>query len=410
MFTSKRITLIVSGSIAAYKSAELIRTLTKGGADVHVILTEAGASFVTPLTLQTLSGNLVRTSFFDTRDEGSIGHIALADRADIVVVAPASADIIAKAAHGIADDIASATLLATKAPVLFAPAMNVNMWENPLTQTNVNTLKNVGALFCEPEAGELACGWQGTGRLAEVPAIVEAIEEALSPKDLLGSHVLVTAGATREWCDPIRFVSNRSTGRMGFALARQARMRGAEVDLVSGPTTLKPPVGVEYHSVSTACEMHDAVLGLVHKPGALGARTQFVFMAAAVSDHRPAVVADKKLKHDKSQSFQMEMIPNPDILHDLGTKRAEIEKSSGCPLKLIGFSAETGDEEELLNFAREKLDRKRVDLVVANFAEDGFEKRTNRVWLLSRSGRQEEIAIADKDFIAEKIIATALKI
>lgn len=410
MLTSKKVTFIVSGSIAAYKSAEVIRGLKKGGAEVHVILTAAGASFVTPLTLQTLSGNPVRTSFLDIREEGSIGHIELADRADIVVVAPASADIIAKAAQGIADDLATATLLATKAPILFAPAMNVNMWENPLTQANVNTLRRVGALFCEPSVGELACGWTGSGRLAETSAIFEAINDALTPKDLLGSSVIVTAGPTREWCDPIRFISNRSSGRMGYALARQARLRGADVTLISGPSAVSAPSGVAIERVSTAVQMHEAVMEKVLRPQGAEARTQFVFMAAAVSDHRPAETAIKKLKRDKSTGFTIEMIPNPDILLDLGQRRAEIEAASGCSLKLIGFSAETGDEEELLAYARDKLERKRVDLVVANFAEDGFEKDTNRVWLLSRTGRQEEIATADKEFIAEKIISVALKI
>lgn len=411
MLNGLRVTLLVGGSIAAYKSVELVRLLTKKGARVNVAMSRAATEFVTPLTFQTLTGHSVRTDFFDADEESKIGHIALADNADLVVVAPATADMIAKAAAGMADDLPTAILLATRAPKLFAPAMNVNMWTNPATVRNISVLREFGVNFVEPGEGELACGWQGMGRLAEPAQIIEEIAAVLAPKDLLGSHVVVTAGATREWCDPIRFISNRSSGKMGFALARRARMRGARVSLVSGPSHLEPPAGVDVYRVSTAVEMRERVMELVcSNASGTTPSTQFVFMAAAVCDHRPAEISNIKLKNDKSQAFSLEMVPNPDILNELGARRAEIEESSGSTLKLIGFTAETGDEEELLQYAQEKLERKNADLIVGNFAEDSFEKDTNRVWLLARSGRQVEVATADKHLVAERIISAALRL
>ncbi len=415
MFAGKNITLLIGGSIAAYKSAELVRELVKQGARVHVVMSEAATKFISSLTLQTLSGNPVTTDLFDERKEGDISHIWLADHADLVLVAPATADIIAKVAAGLAGDALTAVLLATKAPVVIAPAMNVNMWSNQITQGNVAKLRSVGMHFVEPEEGELACGWVGQGRLAENESILSLMAYVLVPKDLRGSHVVVTAGPTREPIDPIRFVSNRSSGRMGYALARVAYLRGAHVSLISGPTSLAAPAGVEFYRVNTAAEMHAKVFELVMRVEpqlSTGSRpSQFVFMAAAVTDHSPVAPAKSKIKHDKSKSYALEMEPSPDILKELGVRRSEIEQSSQAVLKLVGFAAETSeDDAELIGWATEKLKNKNADLMVGNPANESFERNTNRVWLLDQSGRQEEIATADKEVVASKIISAALRV
>ncbi len=410
MLSGKSITLIITGSIAAYKSAELVRELVKVGAKVRVVMSKAACEFISPLTMQTLSGSPVTLNIFDPQSEAEISHIELADSADAVLIAPATADAIAKAAHGVADDICSTILLATRAPVLFAPAMNVNMWEHPLTQANVKTLSEIGCQFVEPGVGELACGWTGAGRFAEIENILDSLREALAPKDLKGSRVLITAGPTREAIDPIRFVSNRSTGRMGFALARVARWRGAEVTLIAGPTELPDPHGVSVLRVTSAQEMYEAVFEEAQRQDTGINKTQFVFMAAAVTDHRPAGASDKKIKHDKSASYQLQMEPCVDVLQELGTRREKIEDASGLTLKLIGFNAETGDEEHLIACAREKLDRKNADLMVGNFADDAFGRDTNRIWLLERGGRTEEVSTAEKHMIAGRIIRAALRI
>lgn len=293
MFAGIQVTLLVGGSIAAFKSAEIIRELTKRGAKVHVVMSESACKFISPLTLQTLSGNLVTTDLFDEVREAQINHIWLADQADVVLAAPATADFIAKAAAGIADDSLTTVLLATKAPIIIAPAMNVNMWNNPLTQRNVETLRAQGVKFVDPEEGELACGWTGKGRLAEIDALMYSIKETLTPKDLRGSRVLVTAGPTREPLDPIRFISNRSSGKMGYAIAQVAQLRGATVYLVSGPTSLPPPPGVHYSQVTTAQEMRDKVFELATQPVGEVAEDelamQFVFMVAAVTDRKSVV-------------------------------------------------------------------------------------------------------------------------
>ncbi len=414
MLSGSLVTLIVGGSIAAYKSAELVRELTKRGAKVHVVMTAAACEFISPLTMQTLSGNPVTTDLFNEQSEAEIGHISLADKAHLIVCAPASADLMAKAANGICDDIASTVLLAATGPILFAPAMNVNMWFNAATQENVAKLRSRGAAVVDPDEGDLACGWVGAGRLAELNAIVEEMEYLLSPKDLVGSHVVVTAGPTREAMDPIRFISNLSSGKMGYALARVSRFRGARVSLVTGPTSIEPPSGVEVYPVVTAVEMRDQVISLVEAEQPCDGKdelcsTQFVFMAAAIADHRPAEVAELKLKRDKSKGYSVEMVPNPDVLLELSERRAELEKSSGRNLKLIGFAAETTqDEEELMEWAKEKLAKKDADLMVGNFA-DYMNKDTNRVWLIDRDGREEQVATADKQFIAGKIVRAALK-
>ncbi|MCB0343910.1 MAG: bifunctional phosphopantothenoylcysteine decarboxylase/phosphopantothenate--cysteine ligase CoaBC [Bdellovibrionales bacterium] len=411
MISGSTIVLMVGGSIAAYKSAELIRLLKKKDARVRVVLTEAGAKFITPMTLQTLAGERVRAETFSLQEEAAVGHIELADSADAVLVAPATADLIAKAANGIADDLCTTVLLASTAPLVFAPAMNVNMWNNAATQENVSKLRARGALVLEPGDGFLACGWTGSGRLPEYDAILQALGTATSPQDYAGTRVLVTAGATREHLDPIRFVSNRSSGKMGYAIAQSAASRGADVTLISGPSALTPPAGVKTINVTTALEMHRAVMEQVGAPADLKKhQKQYVFMVAAVSDHRPAEISSSKLKHSKDEEYSIRMVPSPDILRELGSTRESIEAQSGMPLRLIGFAAETGEQDELIAWAQEKLTKKNSDLIVGNFAHDSFEKNTNRVWLLDRTGRQEEISTADKLLVAAKIVARARKL
>jgi len=428
MITGARITLLVSGSIAAYKSAELVRELIKAGAKVNVAMTPAATEFITPLTMQTLSGNKVSCDLFEHSAELSMGHIRLADETDLVLVAPATADLIAKCACGFADSVATSILLATKAPIVIAPAMNVNMWTNEVTQDNVADLRERGAIIVEPEEGVLACGWSGKGRMASIESIIHWVAYTLTPKDLLGSHVIVSAGPTREAIDPVRYLSNRSSGKMGYAIAQAAQLRGANVSLVSGPSALEPPFGVSVHRVETADQMHETMLKLclsgksefadqpIHpqtrNPVATkGAKVkQFVFMVAAVADYRPANARMEKIKRQEQGDYSLPLVTNIDILKDLGANRKKIEEQSNRVLKLVGFAAEVGKEEELIGWAREKLQRKNADLIVANFAIDSFEKDTTRVWLIGKDGTQEEIATADKKLVAGKIISAALRI
>ncbi|MCB0360423.1 MAG: bifunctional phosphopantothenoylcysteine decarboxylase/phosphopantothenate--cysteine ligase CoaBC, partial [Bdellovibrionales bacterium] len=286
MHGGKKITLCVTASIAVYKAAELVRELERAGYEVSVAMSPRATEFVAPLTFETLSHRKVATDFFSLGDAGAIPHIALADSADLVLVAPATADIMAKAAAGLADEIVSAILLATKAPVIFVPAMNVNMWEHPATQANIRTLGNRGMRVLDPDSGDLICGWQGTGRFPEIAAIVAAVDALQTEQDLKGVRVIVTAGPTQEAIDPVRFVTNRSTGKMGYALADVAARRGAEVLLISGPTQLPSPAGVSVAHVSTAEEMHKTVFAASQKSSA-NAQRQVIVIAAAVTDHRP---------------------------------------------------------------------------------------------------------------------------
>ncbi|HTP64722.1 MAG TPA: bifunctional phosphopantothenoylcysteine decarboxylase/phosphopantothenate--cysteine ligase CoaBC [Geobacteraceae bacterium] len=388
MLKGKTIVLGVTGGIAAYKAVELLRLLTKAGADVHVIMTAAAMEFVTPLTFQTLSMNPVSTSLFNLISEGEIGHITLADRADLVIIAPATANIVAKLANGIADDMLSTTVMATRAPVLVAPAMNVNMYQNPAYRENETRLKGRGVLFVEPARGLLACGWEGEGKLQEPQVIFAAAMAALSPKDLAGEKVLVTAGPTREEIDPVRFISNHSSGRMGYALAVAARRRGAEVTLVSGPTSLDEPCGVTVQHVVSAAAMRDAVLA-----GATA--SSIIIKAAAVADYRPAVRAATKIKKSGGKQL-LELVRNPDILAELGKKKGK--------RILVGFAAETGD---LLKNAGKKLAEKNLDMVVANDVSipgAGFNVATNIVKLLYRDGRVEDLPIMEKEELADVIL------
>src|SRR5512138_1071371 len=310
MLKGKEIILGVTGGIAAYKAVELLRLLTKAGATVHVIMTRAATEFVTPLTFQTLSMNPVHTELFNLITEQEIGHISLADRADLFIIAPATANVIAKIANGIADDLLTTTVMATKAPVLIAPAMNVNMYENPLYRENEEKLRRHGYLFADPVSGYLACGWEGKGKMQEPALILEAAVAAVSARDLAGVTVMVTAGPTREEVDPVRFVSNHSSGKMGYALARAAWRRGARVVLVSGPTALAPPLGVEFIPVESAREMREKVL---ERAGLC----DVIIKAAAVADYRPRERAGDKLKKT-GEKMVIELVKNPDILRELG--------------------------------------------------------------------------------------------
>ena len=392
MLKGKKIILGVTGGIAAYKAAELVRELVRSGAEVFVVMTHSAQAFITPLTFQTLSGNKVTTELFSLIEESEIGHIALADRAELLVIAPATANIIGKIAGGIADDMLTTIVMATKAPVLLAPAMNVHMWENPICQENTQKLRGRGFHFIDPEAGELACGYEGKGRLAEIPAIVEEIRSILSPKDLSGETILVTAGPTEEPIDPVRFLSNRSSGKMGFAVARAARLRGARVILVSGPSALPAPSGVKFIPVRTATEMREAVLG--NLPG-----FSVLVMAAAVSDYRPKATSPKKIKKSQAElTLPLEL--SPDILREAGQRK---EKRL-----LIGFAAET---ESLLANARKKLTEKNLDLIVANDVSlpgAGFAVDTNIVKLIDRSGKIEELPLMNKEDLADRVLDRVL--
>ena len=388
MLNGKTIVLGVTGGIAAYKSVELLRLLTKAGADVHVIMTRSAQEFVAPLTFQTLSRNPVHTELFNLIAEQEIGHISLADRADLFVIAPATANVIGKLACGIADDMLTTTVMAAKAPVLLAPAMNVNMYRNAIYRENEERLRRHGYLFAEPVKGELACGWEGEGKLQAPEVIFEEAVTALAPKDLTGERFLITAGPTREEIDPVRYLSNHSSGKMGYAIARAARRRGARVTLVSGPTELSAPWGVELVSVESAGEMYDAVLARVGE-------STVVIKAAAVADYRPAARAGEKIKK-RGDTMLLELVKNQDILAELGKKK-------GARL-LVGFAAETT---ELLANARKKLAEKNVDLLVANDVTEagaGFSVDTNIVRLLYRDGRVEEPGLLSKEAVADLIL------
>ena len=392
MFENKKIILGVCGGIAVYKAVELLRLLTKSGADVHVIMTRAAQEFVTPLTFQTLSSNPVHTELFNLIAEREIGHISLADRADLFVIAPATANVIGKIAGGVADDILTTTVMATKAPVLFAPAMNVNMYTNPIYQENEQKLRRLGYLFEEPVSGSLACGWEGMGKLASPEAIFEAAVAALSEKDLTGRSILITAGPTREEIDPVRYISNHSSGKMGYALARAARRRGAQVVLISGPTALTIPDGVTGVHVTSAAEMRDEVMARV-------AECDVIIKAAAVADYRPSERNSTKIKK-KSDSVVIELVKNPDILAELGG----LNSGSESRPFLVGFAAET---DGLAENAAKKLREKHLDMIVANDvsqADAGFNVDTNRALLMFRDGSSSECALMSKDQLAGAIL------
>jgi phosphopantothenoylcysteine decarboxylase / phosphopantothenate---cysteine ligase len=389
MYRGKQILLGVTGGIAAYKAVELLRLLVKAGAEVQVVMTRHAQEFVGALTFQTLSGNPVHTELFNLIQERDIGHISLADRADLCLVAPATANVIGKLANGIADDLMTTTLMATKAPVLLVPAMNVNMWENPLYRENQARLERHGYHFMAPVCGDLACGWQGAGKLPDPAAIFDFAEDLLGTRELAGRTVLITAGPTREELDPVRYLSNHSSGKMGYAIARAARNRGARVILVSGPVELTAPQKVELVAVTTAVEMHAAVMAHCRQ-------ADVIVKAAAVADFRPVNRAVGKLKKGQSERLTLELERNPDILAELGAQRHRAV--------LVGFAAETG---ELLANAHAKLIGKGADLIVANdvtAAGAGFGHDTNIVRFLERSGQVEELPCLPKAEVAARLL------
>ncbi|MGQ9557587.1 MAG: bifunctional phosphopantothenoylcysteine decarboxylase/phosphopantothenate--cysteine ligase CoaBC [Desulfurispora sp.] len=389
MLQGKQITLGVSGGIAAYKVADLASKLTARGAAVHVILTAAAAKFVGPVTFAGVTGNPVHQDLFAGSPDFAIPHIDLASRADLLVIAPATANVLAKLAAGLADDLLSATALAATCPVLVCPAMNAAMYRHPAVQKNLQVLRSYGYHILEPASGRMACGTVGQGRLPEPAVILEEICRLLQPQgDLSGLQVLVTAGGTREPIDPVRYISNRSSGKMGYALAQAALQRGARVTLVTAPTALIPPPGAEVVRVETARQMLEAVLAVYE-------RMDVVIKAAAVADYRPARVAEHKIKKSEA-ALVLELEKNPDILGQLGR-----HKRPG--VTLVGFAAETSD---LLQNAAEKLRRKNLDLIVANDVTvpgAGFGSDTNIVKLLYADGRVQDVPQMDKLELAHLI-------
>ena len=388
MLKGKTVILGVTGSIAAYKAANLASMLKKQHADVHVILTKNGSQFITPVTFETLTGNKCLTDTFDRNFEFQVEHVELAKRADLVIVAPATANIMAKLAWGLADDMLTTTVLACRCPKLIAPAMNTRMYENPVTQNNMELLKSYGWNIIEPAVGHLACGDTGAGKFPEEKVIVEHIlNEIALEKDMSAMRVLVTAGPTMEAIDPVRFISNHSTGKMGYALAKICRYRGAEVTLVSGKTDLDAPVGVKRIDVRSAREMFDAVT-------AEAENQDIIIKAAAVADYRPVTVADNKLKK-KDDEMVVELERTRDILAWLGAHKKENQI-------LCGFAMET---EHMVEHAREKLKKKNLDLIAANNVKvsgAGFGTDTNVVTMITGQG-ETELEMMSKEAVSVKL-------
>lgn len=381
-----RVLLGVTGGIAAYKAADLVRRLRDAGAEVRVVMTEGATQFVTPLTFQALSGNPVRTTLWDSSAEAAMGHIELARWADEVLVAPASADALARFAVGRADDLLATLVLATAAPVTVVPAMNRQMWAHPATQANVALLRQRGVRVLGPASGSQACGEVGDGRMLEPADIIAAVAVGRGPKTLEGLRILVSAGPTFEDIDPVRYIGNRSSGRMGFAIAEAAAAHGADTSLVAGPVALPTPLGVSRRNVRSAREMHDAVLAAapVH---------DIYIAAAAVGDFRPEVVSASKLKKS-GEPIRLDLVQNPDILADVASLEA--------PPFLVGFAAET---DELERYARGKLERKKLDMIAANQVGNdlGFECAENALLLIWADG-SEQLERADKRVIAAALL------
>ncbi|WP_428908706.1 bifunctional phosphopantothenoylcysteine decarboxylase/phosphopantothenate--cysteine ligase CoaBC [Niallia sp. Krafla_26] len=390
MLENKKILLCVTGGIAVYKAAALTSKLTQAGADVRVILSESATKFVAPLTFQALSRNDVYTDTFDEKDSKKIAHIDLADWADLIIVAPATANIIGKLANGIADDMISTTLLAATAPVWIAPAMNVHMYNHPAVVRNMEILSGFGHRFIEPQEGYLACGYVGKGRLEEPETIVAKVIEHFNETsgEFKGKTILITAGPTRERIDPVRYITNFSSGKMGYAIAEEALKAGAKVILVSGPVSLTPPKGVELVNVESAQDMYDAVLNRFNQ-------TDIVIKAAAVADYRPKSVSHQKIKKQSGDQV-IELERTYDILFELGKRKNE--------QLLIGFAAETNNMEE---YARKKLDSKNADMIVANNIQEigaGFDVDTNIVTFYKKNGEIKNWPKLTKKEVAKKIL------
>ena len=388
MLNGKKIVLGVTGGIAAYKAAELTRALIKEGAQVKVIMTKSAGEFISPLTFQTLSGDMVYADMFVPTAKYDMAHITLAEFADVFVIAPATGNIIGKIAMGVADDLLSTTIMATDKPTLICPAMNDKMLTNPIVQENIHKLKKYGYKVMDSAYGELACKTQGAGRLPDASAIVEEIAALLTPKDLTGERILVTAGPTEEPLDPVRFITNLSSGKMGYALARVARRRGAEVTLITGPTNLPLPSVDKVVQIRTAQEMYEAVLENFKK-------STIIIKAAAVADYRPAAQAAEKIKKS-SQPLSLRLERNPDIISEIG-------KIKGRRI-LVGFAMET---QNLLANAREKLKRKNLDFIVDNSLREegaGFQTDTNVITIIDVSGNAEALPKMTKIDAAVRIL------
>lgn len=414
MLKDKNIILGVTGGIAAYKCVDLVSRLRKQGANVHVILTKGAQNFVTETAMREISGNPVVTSMWQEIQQYDVEHIALARLADVVLVAPATANVIAKCACGMADDMLTTTLLATKAPVFFAPAMNTNMYENSITQQNLHTLQERGCHIIEPAAGHLACGTSGVGRMPEPQELVEILadffatgKELAQPDetdsrqhlaeglDFSGLNILVTAAGTREPIDPVRYIGNRSSGKMGYAIAEAARDLGANVTLISGPSALPPLAGVNFFKVESARDMRRLVLENFPE-------SQIVIKAAAVADYRVKNVADHKIKKN-DEELTLVLEKNPDILKELGQKKQKGQV-------LVGFAAET---QNLIQYAQSKLEKKNLDMIVANDVskpQAGFNVDTNLIKLLKRDGSIEELPLMSKKDLAYIILNHVMKI
>lgn len=412
-----KIALGVTGCIGAYKAALILRHLQTKGVDVEVVMTRHAQEFVQPLTFQALSGHPVITDMFAPSERSDIYHITLAQNIDLLLIAPCTANMLAKFAHGIADDFLTTLYLSTPAPVLIAPAMNVEMWRHPATQKNLEILRERGHHFVDPDAGYLACGMEGSGRLADPLVIADRAvalinhknapnlinkelnnqidsQNLINKQDLMGEHLLVTAGPTREYIDPVRFITNRSSGKMGYAIAEAAQARGAKVTLISGPVNLKPLNNVAMINVVTTHEMYEAVMA--HYTNAT-----MIIKSAAVSDYRPQQMADQKIKK-KSDKLTIELEKTEDILAALG-------KVKGDRL-LVGFAAET---EHVIEHAQGKLAAKNLDMIVANdvtAVDAGFDKDTNRVTLILRNGNQNVLPLMSKREVADRILDTALSL
>lgn len=414
MLKDKNIILGVTGGIAAYKCVDLVSRLRKQGANVHVILTKGAQNFVTETAMREISGNPVVTSMWQEIQQYDVEHIALAQLADVVLVAPATANVIAKCACGMADDMLTTTLLATKAPVFFAPAMNTNMYENSITQQNLHILLERGCHIIEPAAGHLACGTSGVGRMPEPQELVEilvnffatvkeltepdevdSLQHRIEELDFSGLNILVTAAGTREPIDPVRYIGNRSSGKMGYAIAEAARDLGANVTLISGPSALPPLAGVNFFKVESARDMRRLVLENFPE-------SQIVIKAAAVADYRVKNVADHKIKKN-DEELTLVLEKNPDILKELGQKKQKGQV-------LVGFAAET---QNLIQYAKSKLEKKNLDMIVANDVskpQAGFNVDTNLIKLLKRDGSIEELPLMSKKDLAYIILNHVMKI
>lgn len=397
MNEKKCVCIGVSGGIAVYKALDIISALKKKDIDVRVIMTESATKFVTPLSFQSLSQNMVVTDMFEEPKAFEIQHISLAKRADVFLVAPATANIIGKVANGISDDMLSTTIMATRAKVIFAPAMNTNMYENPIVQDNIEKLKKYGYEFIEPASGRLACGDLGKGKLADVNTIVEKVLEALNEEeftnDLRGKNVLVSAGPTHSKIDPVRFITNRSTGKMGYYIAEEAKRRGANVTLVSGPTNINPPNGINVINITTNEEMKNAILDNFEK-------SDIVIKSAAVADYKAKNYSNEKIKKGEGD-LVLTFVRDNDILKILGEKKSN--------QILVGFAAESNN---VLENAKRKLENKNLDYIVANditSADTGFGSEDNKVIIISKDGEEIYLDKMSKKEVASKIFETILR-